>query len=58
MQMCELSIEETGLSKKKGAEMLGKDFEDVWKIHGGAEYLKKHGKRVSSKFLKKRLGFS
>ncbi|KAL5010725.1 hypothetical protein ScPMuIL_013030 [Solemya velum] len=56
MQMCELSIEETGLAKKKGAEMLGKDFEDVWKKHGGAEYLKKHAKRVSSKFLQKRLG--
>jgi myosin-6 len=27
LQMCELKLEETGLTRKKGAEVLGKDFE-------------------------------
>ena len=54
--MCELSLEETGLSKKKGAEVLGKDFEQEWNKNGGAKYLKDHANKVSSKFLQKRLG--
>ncbi|OWF36327.1 Unconventional myosin-VI [Mizuhopecten yessoensis] len=58
MQMCELSLEETGLGRKKGAEILGKDFEAEWIKNGGKEYLKKHAQRVSSQFLKKRQGLS
>ena len=29
MKMCELSLEETGLTRKRGAEILDKDFEEV-----------------------------
>lgn len=58
LQMCELKLEETGLTRKKGAEVLGKDFEAEWGQFGGKEYLQKHGSRVSSKFLQKRLGIT
>ncbi|WAR09213.1 MYO6-like protein [Mya arenaria] len=56
LNMCELSLEETGLSKKKGAEILGRDFETEWAKGKGPEYLKKNANKVSSKFLQKRLG--
>ncbi|XP_061177543.1 unconventional myosin-VI-like isoform X4 [Saccostrea echinata] len=56
LQMCELSLDETGLTRKKGAEILGKDFESEWNKHGGRELLKKNANKVSSAFLKKRLG--
>ena len=29
MKMCELSLEETGLTRKRGAEILDNDFEEV-----------------------------
>lgn len=58
LQMCELKLEETGLTRKKGAEILGKDFEGEWGQYGGREYMQKHAKRVSSKFLQKRLGIN
>ncbi|XP_033741492.1 unconventional myosin-VI-like isoform X2 [Pecten maximus] len=58
MQMCELSLEETGLGRKKGAEILGKDFEAEWIKNGGKEYLKKHAQKLSSQFLRKRQGLS
>ena len=29
MKMCELSLEETGLTRKRGAEILENDFEEV-----------------------------
>ena len=54
--MCELSVEETGLSKKKGAEILGREFEQEWSKNGGTDYLRKNANKVSSKFLQKRLG--
>jgi myosin-6 len=38
MEMCELSLDETGLSRKRGAEILPKEFEAEWKKHGGAPY--------------------
>lgn len=56
--MCELSLEETGLTKKKGAEVLGREFEQEWSKSGGSEYLKKNANKVSSKFLQKRLGLA
>ena len=28
--MCELSLEETGLTRKKGAEITDKQFEEAW----------------------------
>ncbi|KAJ2952022.1 hypothetical protein O0L34_g4282 [Tuta absoluta] len=38
MQMCELSLEETGLTRKRGAEILEHEFEREWSAHGGALY--------------------
>jgi myosin-6 len=38
MQMCELSLEETGLTMKRGAEILDHEFEKEWQSHGGKPY--------------------
>ncbi|CAH1647260.1 unnamed protein product [Spodoptera littoralis] len=38
MQMCELSLEETGLTRKRGAEILEHEFEREWARHGGPQY--------------------
>eukprot|EP00117_Sycon_ciliatum_P026166 scpid15712/ scgid21542/ Unconventional myosin-VI; Unconventional myosin-6 len=38
MDMCELPLEETGLGRKRGAEILESDFEKVWAKHGGQPY--------------------
>eukprot|EP00049_Salpingoeca_infusionum_P012421 m.227482 g.227482 ORF g.227482 m.227482 type:complete len:1222 (+) comp15178_c0_seq1:220-3885(+) len=40
MEMCELSLEETGLSRKRGAEILPREFEGEWEAHGGAPYVR------------------
>ena len=40
MEMCELSLDETGLSRKRGAEILPREFEDEWKTHGGQPYVR------------------
>ncbi|KAL8606769.1 Unconventional myosin-VI [Nucella lapillus] len=58
MQMCELSMEETGLTRKKGAEILENEFEDDWQQNRGQDYLKKHASKVSSKFLQTKLGIA
>lgn len=39
MEMCELSLEETGLTRKKGAEILPREFEAEWSKHGGHPYI-------------------
>ena len=39
MEMCELSLEETGLSRKRGAEILQREFEDEWRRCGGQPYV-------------------
>ncbi|CAH0605729.1 unnamed protein product [Chrysodeixis includens] len=36
MQMCELSLEETGLTRKRGAEILEHEFEREWARHAPA----------------------
>lgn len=36
--MCELNLEETGLTMKKGAEILPRQFEDLWARHNGPSY--------------------
>uniref|UniRef100_A0A3B3TB06 Unconventional myosin-VI n=1 Tax=Paramormyrops kingsleyae TaxID=1676925 RepID=A0A3B3TB06_9TELE len=41
MEMCELSLEETGLTRKRGAEILGRQFEEIWERCGGMQYLRK-----------------
>ena len=38
LDMCELPLEETGLGRKRGAEILEADFEKVWSKHGGQPY--------------------
>ncbi|KAG9336161.1 hypothetical protein JZ751_002508 [Albula glossodonta] len=40
MEMCELSLEETGLTRKRGAEILPRQFEEIWERCGGIQYLK------------------
>lgn len=40
MEMCELSLEETGLTRKRGAEILPRQFEEVWERCGGIQYLR------------------
>ncbi len=49
--MCELSLDETGLPAKKGAEILEKDFEHEWIKYGGREYLKSCRGQISSKYV-------
>lgn len=55
LNMCELSVEETGLTKKKGAEILGREFESEWSKSGGTDYMKKNANKITSKFLQRRL---
>jgi len=40
MEMCELSLDETGLGRKRGAEILPREFEEEWKRCGGQPYVK------------------
>ncbi|XP_072121989.1 unconventional myosin-VI isoform X3 [Mobula birostris] len=40
MEMCELSLNETGLTRKRGAEILPRQFEEVWERCGGVTYLR------------------
>lgn len=37
-KMCHLSLAETHLNQKKGAEILAPDFDSVWAKYGGAPY--------------------
>ncbi|KAI1728643.1 myosin head (motor domain) domain-containing protein [Ditylenchus destructor] len=39
-KMCELRLDETGLTRKKGAEILMTDFEALWIRYGGMPYRK------------------
>ncbi|XP_012664984.1 unconventional myosin-VI isoform X5 [Otolemur garnettii] len=39
MEMCELNLEETGLTRKRGAEILPRQFEEIWERCGGLQYL-------------------
>lgn len=40
MEMCELNLEETGLPRKRGAEILARQFDDIWERCGGTQYLR------------------
>lgn len=40
LEMCELSLDETGLALKQGAEILQSEFEETWAKHGGRPYKK------------------
>jgi myosin-6 len=39
LQMCQLSLDDTGLAGKRGAEILGREFEAKWKACGGKPYV-------------------
>ena len=56
MKMCELSLDETGLTRKRGAEILEHEFEEEWEKNGGESLLQDIKSRVASKNLRKRLG--
>lgn len=43
-EMCELSLEETGLTRKLGAEILPREFEAEWSKHGGVPYVSARAK--------------
>jgi len=56
MKMCEMTLQQTGLACKQGAEILEGDFDQQWARCGGANYLLVHRNQVSSKYLQMRLG--
>ena len=56
MKMCELSLEETGLTRKRGAEILDVEFEEEWGNNGGGDYLRKVTNQVTSQYLQAQLG--
>ncbi len=39
LEMCELSLDETGLALKRGAEILEHEFEEAWSRNGGQPYV-------------------
>ncbi len=41
LEMCELSLDETGLSRKRGAEILEQEFEETWAKYGGKPHTRK-----------------
>ena len=45
MQMCELALHETGLTRKRGAEILEHDFEKEWSRNGGHAYVRPNNRR-------------
>ena len=56
MRMCEISLQDTGLVTKQGAEILEQEFEQMWTRCGGSQYLQQAKTRVSSKYLQIKLG--
>ncbi|ETN65262.1 myosin vi [Anopheles darlingi] len=46
MQMCELSLEETALTRKRGAEILEHEFNREWEQHGGKPYNRLNVKKL------------
>ncbi|CAD5118005.1 DgyrCDS6746 [Dimorphilus gyrociliatus] len=56
MKMCELSLEDTGLTRKKGAEILECEFESEWSRNEGDRILSNAGRQVTSKYLQQKLG--
>lgn len=45
MEMCELGLHETGLTRKRGAEILEHEFEKEWQKHGGRAYIRPEDRR-------------
>lgn len=50
MQMCEMSLEETGLTRKRGAEILEHEFEKEWSGNGGHPYTKNTDRKKNGKY--------
>jgi myosin-6 len=40
VHMCELTLNETGLTRKRGAEIIEEDFEREWIRFGGPPYIR------------------
>ena len=40
MEMCELALHETGLTRKRGAEILEHEFDKEWLANGGPQYVR------------------
>ena len=55
MDMCELSLDQTGLARKKGAEILAESFDSEWNSQGGQRYLRQHKKAISSEYLRQQM---
>lgn len=55
MKMCAMSLQETGLSTKQGAEILEHEFDTEWARQGGMQYLGSVRQQVSSKYLQGKL---
>ena len=51
LEMCELSLDETGLSRKRGAEILEHEFEETWGKYGGKPYTRTAAKAKSETLL-------
>jgi myosin-6 len=49
MQMCELSLTETELTRKRGAEILENAFEREWESNGGRAYVRPTARGASSR---------
>ena len=45
MQMCALSLDETGLTRKRGAEILEEEFNSAWIKYGGKPYVRNEDKK-------------
>lgn len=45
MLMCELSLEETRLTSKRGAEILPEEFEKEWHKYNGKPYVRAADRR-------------
>lgn len=56
MKMCEMSLPQTGLTTKQGAEILEHEFEQEWARQGGMQYLCSIRQQVTSKYLQAKLG--
>lgn len=56
MKMCELGLEQTGLTRRQGAEISEQAFETVWMNNGGMAILQKAKNQLTSNYLRQRLG--
>lgn len=55
MKMCEMTLDQTGLTRKQGAEITEHEFDAEWGRHGGTMYLQSVRNQVSSQYLKNKI---